>query len=826
MATAEKDVRAQILHGLQRRAGGGQRVPSSVFQEVIGELGLRLGDASVDRVLAVLELEPTSGLVRKPRACGRGALARVGAGDGGLALCMGLAPNARLAQIVPLLRCSPCDAFRQAMPFIVDKGLICALVAVRALAIAAQIDFGEFAKAVAQEQMAPSPSRETAIAGVPTTPHRGTRGSDDPPSAFRESGMGHMAGGTAGREFREALEAQTGRSVPGSASKLPESLRSLPQPHLVRRLAGELNALFNEWDNARIPLDVFREELRALGVAETLEAQRLLRGPGQCTFAQLFRALCATDDTAAVARVAGIHSTSRPATAATLNSGRTAVVMPRAASGGAMGTSSGGGATSLDVFGRGPVPDRLTGKRMGSARHQSRDVVTWRGDFSSSMGTVTGWNTARLGNVDTHGKTIGTRDKEYMAESGAGAVVRGEADGLPPGTTYEGHQLAYTKGRYVAPKGALASSGVSGALHDQVADIDARHRFESVASTTSRVGLGGTMQATGPVTSAGYGSAAGTMLRQQLYSLVRQLDAGSLGVPDFRLRVERLGVAVPPHAEKLLSDFQATGKADFGLFVRAFDAVIAAMRLPEEGQAPSPACAALIDVPTRPLLPGAAERSKPVTSEQGLRALAHGHGNIVTWEGAKLSPEEEAESLRMAGLRPQSARDRSLYDMYAKPRDIVAWNTPVEDLGRESRRAQGPSYIANRSAGDFIAWAAEPGGAGVGVARSLATAGVTGDVGYTGHATGHAGRAVDVLPNGTPVSGRKARVETTLAHQAASTAPPYGTSDDALRQPELYEASTAAGANTYRAPVPAGRTSRVVSPTMRQSVDWTRYSDH
>jgi hypothetical protein len=63
MAKAEKDVRVQILQGLQRRAGGGQRVPSSAFQEVIGELGLRLGDAAVDRVLAVLELEPTSGLV-------------------------------------------------------------------------------------------------------------------------------------------------------------------------------------------------------------------------------------------------------------------------------------------------------------------------------------------------------------------------------------------------------------------------------------------------------------------------------------------------------------------------------------------------------------------------------------------------------------------------------------------------------------------------------------------------------------------------------------------------------------------------------------------
>jgi hypothetical protein len=688
-----------------------------------------------------------------------------------------------------------------------------------------QVDFGEYASTVAQEQAVPASSGIGPAAGMVTTPQRGGAGHDDPRSAFRESGMGHMAGGTAGREFREALEAQTGREVPGSASKLPESLRSLPQPHLVRRLAGELNALFNEWDNARIPLDVFREELRALGVAETLEAQRLLRGPGQCTFAQLFRALCATDDTAAIARVAGIHSTSRPATAATLNSGRTAVVMPQAASGGAMGTSSGGGATSLDVFGRGPVPDRLTGKRMGSARHESRDVITWRGDTSAAMGAVSGWSTARIGNVDSHAKTIGTQDKGYMAESGAGAVVRGQADTLAPGTTYEEHRVAYTKGRYTAPSGALASAGVSGALHDDVADIDARARFESMASTTSRAGLGGQTQASGPMTSAGYGSAAGTMLRQQLYSLVRQLDAGSMGVPDFRLRVERLGVSVPPHAEKLLSDFQATGKADFGRFVRAFDAVIAAMRLPEEPPAAAPAPAPGSHIPGRPLLPHASDRSQPMSSAQGIRARSHGHGNIVTWQGATLSQAEEAESLRMAGLRPQSAHDRSLYDTHAKPRDIVAWNTPVEEMGRDSRRGQGPRHIAQRTAGDFIAWAAEPGGAPVGSARGHATAGVTGDEAYTGHMTGHAGRAVDVMQDGTPISGRRGRVDTTLARQAASTDPPYGTSSDAPRHAEAHHVSSAAGATSYRPPSAAGSVSRVVSPTMKQSVDWTRYSN-
>ena len=47
-----------------------------------------------------------------------------------------------------------------------------------------------------------------------------------------------------------------------------------------------------------------------------------------------------------------------------------------------------------------------------------------------------------------------------------------------------------------------------------------------------------------PVTSAGYNSADGGFVREQIYSLVRQLDGGSLSTRDFRVKVAQLGTAV------------------------------------------------------------------------------------------------------------------------------------------------------------------------------------------------------------------------------------------------------------------------------------------
>jgi len=644
--------------------------------------------------------------------------------------------------------------------------------------------------------------------------------------------MGSMVAGVAGREFRQAVETATGHAVPGSASRVPDSVRGLPQPQRVRRLARELNALFNEWDHGRIPLDLFREELRALGVDETMEAQRLIRGTGTCTFAQLFRALCTEDDSAALASAAGMRSTSRPATAGVAlafgSDPASTVVAPRGASGGAMGTSAGGGSTSVDVFGRGPLPDRSSGKRMVGTRvpMHGRDVVTWRGDFAPSMGSAVAWNTARMGNIDSHGHTTGREDKDYMAETGAGALLRGRGDDLATGATWD----AIDSGRSSVARAAagtvrqgLRSAGVAGALFDDVADISAKSRFESTASSTARRGLGGDSAAAGPVTSAGYGSSTGALVRQQLYSLVRQLDSGAIAIPEFRDRLSRLGVGVPLSAEKLLADFAANGKADFGRFVRSFDDEIARLPVVVAAAAAASSESGSHGAGSRPSSAAAsvaAAAAASAAAHHGRRRAVggqavRGHGDIVSWHDAHVTPEEEAESLRMDGLRPRMSRDRHIYDDRAPPRDIVAWTRDgAAPPGRpDSRRAPGPSHIASRTAGDFIGWAAEPqgpkGSRAAAAVDPYAGHAMTGDPAYSGHSGSSMARAHTVLDDGSLVGGGVARVDTELARKAASTLPPYGTETDVLPPSP--------------GPPPTARGGRFLSPTMKQSVDWSSH---
>lgn len=658
----------------------------------------------------------------------------------------------------------------------------------------------------------------TEAAGVATTPSRAGRAAEEPGSAsMRPAGPGSMAGGVAGREFRAAVESSTGHSLPGSGAKLPESMRSLPQAQRVRRLARELNALFNEWDTGRIALDVFREELRAYGIEETMEAQRALRGPGQCTFSHLFRALCTPDDPAALHSAAGVRSRSRPATAAvaqTIGQGM-AVMAPPVASGGAMGTSSGGGSSSLDIFGRGPVPQRLSGKKIvadARAAATGRDVVTWRGDFAGASGRASAWSTARMGNVDNHGLTTGREDKDHMAETGAGAVLRGEE--VPEGVTAD--TLAAARSSVARPRTAAGrigqrSRGVAGALHDSVADIDAPSRFESAASSSARRGLGGAVASSGPLSSAGYDSSAGALIRQQLYSLVRQLDAGAVSVGGFRDRMASLGVGVPAPVEKLLADFSANGKADFAKFVRAFDSVIASL---PASRSDSRAASAAHSVAS----PGRGEPSYEDEDGQAhVRGRRHasgkavrGHGDIVSWEGATLTPEEVADSMRKEGLRPRLQRDRNLYDGRSAGRDIVAWSAeqdPAASAAQQaahgpSRRARGPQHIASRNAGDFITWSAEPSGAPVGSARG---AGVTGDASYSGHRGAAISRALEVMPDGTLVGGGVRMVDTPLAQRSGVRDPPFGTVRDEL-------------------PHDPHQGARILSPTAQRSAEWTSYS--
>ena len=63
LSAAERAARASILDGMLRRSRDGVSIPSGAFQDVLQEVGLRLGDPAVDRCLASLDLDPHTGLV-------------------------------------------------------------------------------------------------------------------------------------------------------------------------------------------------------------------------------------------------------------------------------------------------------------------------------------------------------------------------------------------------------------------------------------------------------------------------------------------------------------------------------------------------------------------------------------------------------------------------------------------------------------------------------------------------------------------------------------------------------------------------------------------
>jgi hypothetical protein len=641
-----------------------------------------------------------------------------------------------------------------------------------------QIDFSSFGRSVHDEALTAhmTGGRDaTVAAGVSSgTPAKSAYSRTEGSPVRRDYGIGSMAGGTAGREFRAAVESQTGHSVPhaGGDSPVLSSLRGVPQPVRVRKLARELNALFNELDNGRIPVDVFREELRAMGLHETMETARLLRAPGPISFAQVFRALCTEDDPAAVAAFSVDSARSRPATSSVVG----AVMAPAGPSGSRRGVSSGGGSSSADVFGRGPLPGRTSGKRMydrPATSGSTRDVVAWR-ESDDSHGRVSEWSTARMSNIDNHGHSVAREDKGYMEETGAGALVRGQGDLLEAGVTSDDAIAPRSKGALRLAPGTTESKGVAAALTDRVVAVDSLSRFESVTSANARMGLGGNVASAVPVTSAGYQSRAGDILRQQLYSLVRQLDAASIDVWEFRARVARLGIEIPASAEKLIADFCATGKADFGKFVRAFDVVIAALPIaaPDEPAPP----------PTEQTVHAEPEDYPEVSGPRSARLeFGRGHGDIISWQNSTLTQEEENESMRLAGLRPGMSRSHNLWSENRSSRDIVSWQEAQAPLMTssalpESRKGRGPRHIAQRRTGDFLSWDADPTGP---------------EVGHTIPTKHSSGRRA---PGGS--------VPPSPGHDM-----PYGTEAD--MHPESRPPSA-----------------RVISPTMRPSAQWMTYSSH
>ena len=139
---------------------------------------------------------------------------------------------------------------------------------------------------------------------------------------------------------------------------------------------------------------------------------------------------------------------------------------------------------------------------------------------------------------------------------GAGDVIYG---GGSPGAEEQARPSIARRGGGTAPK----ESGVGEALWGGT--VSARERFETVAQETARRGLGRDARAGPPARS---GAPDLGLLRQSIYSAVRQLDVGAITARAFRALLESRDVPVTPAVEKLLMDYTSTGRADFTKFVR------------------------------------------------------------------------------------------------------------------------------------------------------------------------------------------------------------------------------------------------------------------
>ena len=74
-------------------------------------------------------------------------------------------------------------------------------------------------------------------------------------------------------------------------------------------------------------------------------------------------------------------------------------------------------------------------------------------------------------------------------------------------------------------------------------------RFETEAQHAALAGIG---EPDVPLTSAGYQTADKGLIREQLYSLIRQLDQGSITINTFRQHLSAMRIEMPPRAERHL----------------------------------------------------------------------------------------------------------------------------------------------------------------------------------------------------------------------------------------------------------------------------------
>jgi hypothetical protein len=313
--------------------------------------------------------------------------------------------------------------------------------------------------------------------------------------------------------------------------------------------------------------------------------------------------------------------------------------------------------------------------------------------------------------------------------------------------TAPGYKFAINMHKAPQRHPGVEESGV-GKLLVQAGAAGGDARFETATQASLRTGLHGKADtAHRPVTSAGYRTADHGMLREQVYSAIRQLDAGALPAGRFRERMAALGMPIPPVAERLLHNYDTNGKADFSRFVRAFEDAFAertvaavggeAAMVEGSGDAPLTASGAAADVsPSAPF----AHDSTSAGTYRSARAAAQAersHGDILGWQGEAAQNAEVREGT--GASRRRHVTDRRLYDKESPALDIMSVQDQARfgatgrsdaimgtapDL-RPSRRAVADARY--RTAGNITAWAGgdfgPEGGVGSGGGAAAASSG-------------------------------------------------------------------------------------------------------
>ena len=146
-----------------------------------------------------------------------------------------------------------------------------------------------------------------------------------------------------------------------------------------------------------------------------------------------------------------------------------------------------------------------------------------------------------------------------------------------------------------------------------------------------------------------------SILRQQVYCSIKELDAGHIDVQTFVKQLKYLGIQIPPEVSRLLVKTNSNGQANFGLFVRAFEPIL---RVREEEL-----------LTLNPKSRATAETTMAPQKQRELRMAELTHGDFITWRSEP--GELERKEMRM---NHQSKKTLSgTNDTYTGHPDILKW---------------------------------------------------------------------------------------------------------------------------------------------------------